>query len=393
MPSSPKKSSRAMRVAVLTSALLVVAALATFWLASKKARHTQTTDANSAIKVVINDKTCQPNAITVPAGRTTFAIINQSNRALEWEILDGVMVVEERENIAPGFTQKMTVKLDPGQFVITCGLLSNPRGTLTVTPSTTSKAEAAQPPPLVKFIGPLAEYQVYLVMQTDALHTATQKLAAAINDGNLQQARVLYMAAHQDYKRIEPAAALYADLDTRINARAQYFERREADPQFGGFHRIEYALFSKDSTQGLNTTTTQLLTDVATLEQRLGNLALKPTQLAASASRLLRRVAGNISAGTNSQYDASQPADLQGTLEGTQKIASLLEPLTTKAAATLQQSLNTHFAAFNTTLATYKKDNHFQRVDLNKTQRDALSVPVRSLADDFDQINPALGLN
>jgi iron uptake system component EfeO len=73
------------------------------------------------VTVTIHPNACEPNEITVPAGRTTFTIVNQSNRALEWEILDGVMVVEERENIAPGFSQTMTVKLQPGEFAITCG--------------------------------------------------------------------------------------------------------------------------------------------------------------------------------------------------------------------------------------------------------------------------------
>ncbi|WP_204271950.1 cupredoxin domain-containing protein, partial [Escherichia coli] len=52
-----------------------------------------------AITVTISEGKCDPNALTVPAGRTTFNIVNKSDRALEWEILDGVMVLEERENI------------------------------------------------------------------------------------------------------------------------------------------------------------------------------------------------------------------------------------------------------------------------------------------------------
>ncbi|MDA4832745.1 cupredoxin domain-containing protein, partial [Enterobacter hormaechei] len=86
-----------------------------------------------------------------------FNIVNKSDRALEWEILDGVMVLEERENIVPGFTQTFTAKLNPGTYQITCGLLNNPRGTLTVTPSAEADAAAARPA-LVAFVGPLAEY-------------------------------------------------------------------------------------------------------------------------------------------------------------------------------------------------------------------------------------------
>jgi iron uptake system EfeUOB component EfeO/EfeM len=52
---------------------------------------------------------------------------------VEWEILEGVMVVEEKENIAPGFVQKLKANLKAGQYDMTCGLLSNPKGKIVVT--------------------------------------------------------------------------------------------------------------------------------------------------------------------------------------------------------------------------------------------------------------------
>ena len=68
------------------------------------------------VKVTVNDKQCEPMTITVNSGKTQFIIQNHSQKALEWEILKGVMVVEERENIAPGFSQKMTANLQPGNM-------------------------------------------------------------------------------------------------------------------------------------------------------------------------------------------------------------------------------------------------------------------------------------
>lgn len=94
------------------------------------------------VKVTVTDKQCEPMSITVNAGKTQFIIQNHSQKALEWEILKGVMVVEERENIAPGFSQKMTANLQPGEYDMTCGLLTNPKGKLIVKGSTT--ADAAQ---------------------------------------------------------------------------------------------------------------------------------------------------------------------------------------------------------------------------------------------------------
>ena len=87
------------------------------------------------------------------------------------------------------------------------------RGTLHVTPSAASEAEAARPS-LARYIGALAEYKVYLAQESDTLEQAAQRLAGAIRSGDLARARALYPAAHQAYARVEPMAALFADLDS-----------------------------------------------------------------------------------------------------------------------------------------------------------------------------------
>lgn len=98
-------------------------------------------DDPQTVTMTITDKGCEPMQLSVGAGRTVFMIKNSSSRAVEWEILQGVMVVEERENIIPGFVQKLTATLDAGDYGMTCGLLSNPKGTLTVTAKTGTLAQ------------------------------------------------------------------------------------------------------------------------------------------------------------------------------------------------------------------------------------------------------------
>ncbi len=380
-----------MRAAVVGSAVLVLAGLAAFWYASGVARKSPAKASDNAVTVTIQGNVCQPNEITVPAGRTTFTIINQSNRALEWEILDGLMVVEERENIAPGFSQTMTVKLLPGEFDITCGLLSNPRGRLRVTPSAASDAEAARPT-LVNYVGALAEYRVFLSLESGTLEDAARALADAVRAGDLQQAQASYAPAHQAYKRIEPMGEMFSDLDTRLNARADYFEKREADPGFTGFHRIEYALFDRKDVRAAAPAAEQLLNDIAALKERLRALNVPPERLAGSAAKLLRRVADNLPAGGEDRYGHGELSNLQGTLDGTKKIVDLLSPLLAKAAPALQKQVEQDFAAFGAALDPYREGEGFRPVMLDETQRKALAVPVRALADTLVKVNPALGL-
>src|SRR5882757_8116351 len=98
-PTHPGRSSPLlMKLAILGAAVLVIVAGVAFYVASQAAKRTASGTAENALTVTITDATCDPNEITVPAGRATFEIVNKSSRTVEWEILDGVYVVEEREN-------------------------------------------------------------------------------------------------------------------------------------------------------------------------------------------------------------------------------------------------------------------------------------------------------
>ncbi|MDB5848525.1 MAG: multidrug transporter permease [Rhodoferax sp.] len=360
-----------MRLALGSSVLLVAAGLVAFAMASRAARHAAPSATADTVTVTVRDGACDPAELSVPAGRSVFRIVNASSRAVEWEILDGVMVLEERENIAPGLTQTLTAKLSPGTFQITCGLLSNPRGKLTVLPSAASAQEAARPP-VTSFLGPLAEYRVYAVLEAGSLVQNTRALADAITSGDLAQARSLYGPAHQAYEHLAPAAQMFADLDTRINARATYFAQREADPAFGGFQRIAYGMGS-NSLQGLAPVAAQLLTDVQELQERLRGLQLAPDRLAAAASRSMQKLAG---AGPSS----AGFEDLASQLAGVQKIVDVLRPLLARARPELLTRLDADFAALS------------PAPPAPPAPQATLAAPLQALAQDIAQINPALGL-
>jgi iron uptake system component EfeO len=133
------------------------------------------------VKVTVNDKQCEPMTITVNSGKTQFIIQNHSQKALEWEILKGVMVVEERENIAPGFSQKMTANLQPGEYDMTCGLLTNPKGKLIVKGEAT--ADAAKGAALLSLGDAITAYKTWVATETAGLVTSTKAFTDAVKAG------------------------------------------------------------------------------------------------------------------------------------------------------------------------------------------------------------------
>jgi iron uptake system component EfeO len=386
---------RAMRLAVVGSAIVLIAAGGLFYYASKTASEKRKANAQDEIVVNIHPRNCEPSALSVPAGRTSFRIVNRSERAVEWEILDGVLVVEERENIAPGLSQVINANLLPGDYAITCGLLSNPRGTLHVTATAASDAAAKARPALVAFIGPLSEYRVYLSSQGSALVRAVDTLAQAIASGDLAQARAAYLPARQSYQRLAPAAQRFAELDNAVNARADYFEKREQDPQFSGFHRLEYGLFAQSSLDGLAPVAAKLQADVASLKTQLLAQSLPPEQLVGIVARNIRSLAEVRTAGEEERYSHLDLNGFAANLEGTHKVIDLLRPVMAKSAADLLPKVDAALGGLDQQLASLR-DSSGQFLAYDKVGADArqqIADKAKALADTLDGIDPALGLS
>ncbi|AZF10820.1 Ferrous iron transport periplasmic protein EfeO, peptidase-M75 domain [Pseudomonas sp. R2-37-08W] len=390
----PAPSSRALRWAVAGSVVVMIAAGGLFYYAAQLAASKRQANQNE-IAVTIHGHACEPNALTVPAGRASFRIINRSDRAVEWEILDGVLVVEERENIAPGLSQVINANLQPGDYAITCGLLSNPRGTLHVTPTAQSEAQAKAKPSMVAFIGPLSEFRVYLSGQGTALVKAVTALQHAIDAGDLAQAQALYVPAREVYQRLAPASQRLAELDNAINARADYFEKREQDPAFSGFHRLEYSLFQQRSLDGLAPVAQRLANDVSTLKQQLLAQSLPPEQLVSIVVRNLNSLADvRATSGEEERYSHIDLNGFAANLEVAHKVVELMRPLLTKSAAELLPNVDSALAAFDAELQGFKVDTGYATYDsVNADQRKQIADKAKALAAALDGIDPALGLS
>jgi iron uptake system EfeUOB component EfeO/EfeM len=396
MPNSVFPSPRLLRVAVAGSVILMIAAGGLFYYAAQVAAHKRKAHAGQETVVTILDHQCEPANLSVPAGQATFRIVNASDRAVEWEILDGVLVLEERENIAPGMSQIISASLEPGHYAVTCGLLSNPRGTLTVTATAQSQARAAAHPPLTAFIGPLSEYRVYLSQQGSALIKAVDELARAIDAGDLAQARQRYAPARAAYQRIAPAAQRLAELDNAIDARADYFEKREQDPAFTGFHRLEYGLFGHGAANGqpLAAVAHTLLTDVTALKGQLMAQPIPPGQLIAMVSRNLRSLADHRFTGEEERYSHLDLNGFAANLEGAAKVISLMRPLVEKTAGEAQAAIDQASTALDQQLQAQRGPEGYRPYDqLAASQRQAIADRARDLANALDAIDPALGLS
>ncbi len=347
--------------------------------------------ADGTVSVAVNDTECVPMELTVPSGKTTFNIKNDSGRALEWEILNGVMVVDERENIAPGLSAKLTAVLLPGEYAMTCGLLNNPRGKLIVTDS--GFKETTDADNLAKLAEPLAEYKKYVQNEASQLVQKTEAFVAAVKAGDVAKAQSLFADARVPYERIEPIAELFNELDPAIDAREDDFKAGPKDPEFTGFHRIEYALWVEKSTAGLDDIADKLLEDVKKLQQEIDLLNFPPAKVVGGAAVLIEEVAASKISGEEDRYSHTDLSDFNANMEGAKKIVDLFRSRLEAKNPTLVQEVDAHFKQVDEILGKYKTADGFQTYDkLSEADRKALQSPINTLAEELAKLRGLLGL-
>jgi iron uptake system component EfeO len=264
---------------------------------------------------------------------------------------------------------------------------------LTLALALPGSALAAAPSPL-DLVGPIADYKLFVSDELDQLVQSTKAFTEAVKAGDLDKARALYAPARIHYEIIEPAAELFSDLDSSIDSRADDHEGREKDPGFAGFHRIEYGLFSQNSTDGLSGYADKLMADVTELDKRIADLTFPPDRVVAGASDLMEEVAASKVSGEEDRYSHADLWDFQANVDGSHKIFELVKPLLGADDKDFVDKVEANFTTVNQTLAKYKVGQGFETYDkLSDDDRRVLAGAVNTLAEDLSTLRGKLGLS
>ncbi|WP_248915000.1 iron uptake system protein EfeO [Pseudomonas moorei] len=274
------------------------------------------------------------------------------------------------------------MKQSPLALLLTLGLLTTPLA-----------AFAATAP--LELVQPISDYKIYVTEQLDELASHTRQFTDAVKKGDLATAKKLYAPTRVYYESIEPIAELFSDLDASIDSRVNDHEKGVEAEDFTGFHRIEYALFSQNSTQGLGELADGLNKDVKDLQTRVAGLTFPPEKVVGGAAALLEEVAATKISGEEDRYSHTDLYDFQGNIDGAKKIVDLFRPQIEKQDAAFIAKVDKNFATVNRVLAKYKTaDGGFETYDKVKdSDRKALVGPVNTLAEDLSTLRGKLGLN
>ena len=244
-------------------------------------------------------------------------------------------------------------------------------------------------------VQPVSDYKIYVTEQLDELASNTQRFTDAVKKGDLVTAKKLYAPTRVYYESIEPIAELFSDLDASIDSRVDDHEKGVTAPDFTGFHRIEYSLFSENSTQGLDQLADGPNKDVKDLQARVAGLTFPPEKVVGGAAALMEEVAATKISGEEDRYSHTDLYDFQGNVDGAKKIFDLFRTQIEQNDKAFAAKVDKNFATVNKILAKYKTaDGGFETYDkVKESDRKALVGPVNTLAEDLSTLRGKLGLN
>ncbi|MGN7774107.1 iron uptake system protein EfeO [Phyllobacterium sp. 22552] len=274
---------------------------------------------------------------------------------------------------------KLKITLSASLFAITAAFL--PR---------VASAEVAP----LDLVGPIADYKIYVSENLEKLVADTKAFTDAVKAGDVDKAKSLFAPTRMSYEAIEPIAELFSDLDGSIDSRADDHEKAEKDPEFTGFHRIEYGLFSENTTKDLAPFAEKLMADVTELNKRITELTLPPEKVVGGAAALMEEVAATKISGEEDRYSHTDLWDFKANFDGSRKIFDLVRPLIEKSDGEFITKVSGNFDKVDVTLAKYKKGDGYELYDkLTDDDRAVLAAAVNTLAEDLSTLRGKLGLN
>ncbi len=200
-------------------------------------------------------------------------------------------------------------------------------GTSTSGASATTSAAAA-PNPLAEQAA--VDYKAYATAQVDELVTLVKVFTDAVRAGDLQAAQNAYAPSRAPWERIEPLAGLVEEIDGKIDARVDDFAGVD-DPEFTGWHRLEFLLFEKNTTEGGAEFADRLDADVAALKQQFPSVEVKPVDVATGAAELIEEISEGKITGEEDRYAKTDLWDFDANLQGSRDAVGKLTPALVEA--------------------------------------------------------------
>lgn len=222
-------------------------------------------------------------------------------------------------------------------------------------------------------------YKAWAGSEVDSLLTKSETLVKHIKAGDFENAKTAYLTARVHFERIEPIAEQIGELDG-------FIDRREADLENGetwrGFHAIEKQLWTgKPNADELGKLGDQLLADIKSLKEVVGQVSLTADNLTEGAVDLLNEVATSKITGEEEIFSKSDLNVFVANVDGAKQIFELFRGKLDKAT---QDEIQAQFDAVYAELNKYKTEQGY------KTYDQLSQDEIRTLAESISKLGEPL---
>jgi len=342
------------------------------------------------LSLTLTESGCDPTSLSAPAGDVKFAVTNTSGLKGEFEIISATPEILTEEFLDDGASGTFTVPLKAGQYQVICGAPSNTRADLVIS----GEGEAA---PEVKvdqgeLDAAVSSYQGFVLQQTEDLAASTKSFTDAVRAGDMAKAKQLYAQVRVPWEQIEPVAELFPDSDAVIDSRADDFPKAEEDPNFTGFHALEYGLFAGGSVD-MPSLADRLDSDIQNLITQVKSLEIQPQVMTNGAAALIEEAAQTKITGEEERYSGTDLVTLQANVDGANKVFVLVSPLLATTNEQLDDDLAAQFRKVQQTLDGYKTADGFEPYgQVSEADRAKLKTSMAELSELLSQVTGSLGL-
>jgi iron uptake system component EfeO len=356
-----------------------------------------------ALTVQATESECKLSATSAPSGTLTFAVTNGGQKVTEFYLYgeDGKRIVGEVENIGPGITRELVLKVEPGSYITACkpGMAGDGiRAPFSVSDSGSDSTEEPQPSAggyvlLVKQAN--ENYRKYVEVQTGQLMSMTAKFVSAYKAGKDDEARALSPVTRMHWERIETVAESFGDLDPKLDL-------READLEPGqkwtGWHRLEKDLWPAraKSYQPLSKAqrvaySDDLVKNTAILHKRVPKLDFSADEIANGSRGLLDEVATGKITGEEEYWSGTDLWDFQANIDGAVVAFEGLRPLLQERDPVLESHIAAKFETVQALLNAQREGNGFKTYDkLTQAEIKELSDAVNALSEPLSKLAAAV---
>jgi iron uptake system component EfeO len=336
-----------------------------------------------SIEVTASDDGCELSDTDLDAGLHTFEVTNDGSQVTEFYVYaEGDRIMQEVENIGPGLTSELRVELPAGEYEGACkpGMIGD--GIRTSISVTGEAAEALSDQQELQ----AAEdsYSRYVQTQSRSLVDLSQQFVEAVNSGEVEEAKRLFPIARTPWERIEPVAEIFGNLDPAVDARVN--DIAEGD-EWTGFHRIEQALWVRNTTEGMAPYADKLMADINEVVRLAEQQPLTALQLAQGSKALLDEVATGKITGEEDRYSHTDLWDFAANVEGSQAAIAALRPVLQDRDPELLQTIDDRFADVEELLAAQRTENGYTYYDdLTEAEIQAMADAISALGEPVSQV-------